>query len=93
MAIARSAVKNGNALPKSSLRDPQPAGRQAAKMDVDRISSIGGVGQEQNPAWTRNKLRRRKFAEDVPPETSAETESPAEPAEDADHGSSLDVIA
>ncbi len=61
-------------------------------MDVDRISSMGGVGQEQTPSWTREKMRRKKFAENVEPE--AESEEPTQAAEpDDDHDGALDVIA
>jgi hypothetical protein len=68
------------------------ANRRVAAMDVDRISSMGGVGQEQTPSWTREKMRRRKFAENVEPET--DSEAPAQPAEqDDDHDGALDVIA
>ena len=59
-------------------------------MDVDRISTMGGVGQEQTPSWTREKMRRKKFAEEVPPEVEGEEATPA--AED-DHDGQLDVIA
>jgi len=63
-------------------------------MDVDRISSMGGVGQEQTPSWTREKMRRRKFAEQVEPETESEPEALAPPTEqDDDHDGALDVIA
>jgi hypothetical protein len=61
-------------------------------MDVDRISAMGGVGQEQNPAWMRGKMRRRKFAEDVEPEVEGELE--AEPVEmDEEHDGVLDLMA
>jgi len=62
-------------------------------MDVDRIAAMGGVGQEQNPSWIRSKMRRRKFAEEVPPEVEADPDQTAQPAEDEDHGGQLDVIA
>jgi hypothetical protein len=60
-------------------------------MDVDRISGIGGVGQEQTPSWTREKMRRKKFAEEVPAEVEAEDGTPS--AVDDDHDGQLDVIA
>lgn len=62
-------------------------------MDVDRITAMGGVGQEQNPSWTREKMRRRKFAEDVPPEVEADAEATALAPEDQDHDGQLDVMA
>jgi hypothetical protein len=50
------------------------------------------VGQEQNPAWMRGKMRRRKFAEDVEPEVEGELE--AEPVEmDEEHDGVLDLMA
>jgi len=60
-------------------------------MDVDRISAMSGVGQEQNPSWTREKMRRRKFAEDVPPAEQEEAGAPA--AEDEGHDGQLNVMA
>lgn len=62
-------------------------------MDVDRISSMGGVGQEQTPSWTREKMRRRKFAENVEPEAETEPELSAPAEQDEDHDGALDVIA
>ncbi|MGD0369375.1 MAG: hypothetical protein ABSA94_18140 [Acidobacteriaceae bacterium] len=62
-------------------------------MDVDRISAMGGVGQEQNPAWTRGKTRRRKFVEEVEPEVEGEREA-AEPVDaDEEHDGALDLMA
>ena len=50
------------------------------------------MGQEQNPAWTRGKMRRRNFAEDVEPEVEGELE--AEPVEmDEEHDGVLDLMA
>ncbi|MFP5227145.1 MAG: hypothetical protein ACLGXA_05905 [Acidobacteriota bacterium] len=60
-------------------------------MDVDRISGIGGVGQEQTPSWTREKTRRKKFTEDVPADVESPEDSAPEP--DEDHDGQLDVIA
>lgn len=62
-------------------------------MDVDRISGMSGVGQEQTPSWTREKMRRKKFAEEVPPEVEAEPEEAIPPAKDDEHDGQLDVIA
>jgi hypothetical protein len=60
-------------------------------MDVDRIAAMGGVGQEQNPSWTRAKMRRRKFAEEVEPEV---VEAEAETVEGEEgHDGMLDVMA
>ena len=69
------------------------AGEAVAVMDVDRISSMGGVGQEQNPSWTREKMRRRKFAADVEPEAESEPEAPQSVDPDDGHDGQLDVIA
>lgn len=53
---------------------------------------MGGVGQEQNPSWTREKMRRRKFAEQVEPETEGEEpEKTIDP--DDGHDGALDVMA
>jgi hypothetical protein len=66
---------------------------QAAAMDVDRISGMGGVGQEQTPSWNREKMRRKKFAEEVPPEMQEEQpEDAALPVED-EHDGQLNVVA
>jgi hypothetical protein len=62
-------------------------------MDVDRISGMGGVGQEQTPSWTREKMRRKKFAEQVPPEVESDTDEGKTPAQEDDHDGLLDVIA
>jgi hypothetical protein len=62
-------------------------------MDVDRISAMGGVGQEQNPAWTREKMRRRKFTEDVEMSEGEKEETVAAAVVDEDHDGLLDVMA
>lgn len=62
-------------------------------MDVDRISGMGGVGQEQTPSWTREKMRRKKFTEEVPAEVEGDPEDAAQAAEDDGHDGLLDVIA
>ncbi len=55
---------------------------------------MGGVGQEPNPSWTREKMRRRKFAEEVDPEVQGEPEESTDTvAEDTTRDGSLDVIA
>lgn len=55
---------------------------------------MGGVGQEQNPSWTREKMRRRKFTAEVEPSESEAEEQAAAVAEvDSDHDGLLDVIA
>jgi hypothetical protein len=59
-------------------------------MDVDRIGAMGGVGQEANPSWTREKMRRRKFTEDVEKEVESEE---AEAAAVDEHDGVLDVMA
>jgi hypothetical protein len=68
--------------------------RRTAAMDVDRIAPMGGVGQEPNPSWTREKMRRRKFAEEVDPEVQGETEESTDTVvEEEGHDGLLDVIA
>jgi hypothetical protein len=65
-------------------------------MEVDRVSQIGGVRQEADPSWTREKMRRRKFVEELPvPESEAEeTEQNETPdAKDEKHKGALDVMA
>jgi len=62
-------------------------------MDVDRISPMGGVGQEQNPSWTREKARRRKFTAEVGPSESEAEEQVAAVVVDEDHDGLLDVMA
>jgi hypothetical protein len=59
-------------------------------MDVDRISPMGGVGQEANPSWAREKMRRRKFTEDVEKEVESDE---AEVAAVEEHDGVLDVMA
>lgn len=54
---------------------------------------MGGVGQEQSPSWTREKMRRRKFVEEVPAEVEGESDEEKPAAEDDDHDGLLDVIA
>jgi hypothetical protein len=61
-------------------------------MDVDRIGAMGGVGQEANPSWTREKMRRRKFSEDVEP-SEGEKEEAATANVDEEHDGVLDVMA
>jgi HSP20 family molecular chaperone IbpA len=68
------------------------ARRRAAVMDVDRISAMGGVGQEQNPAWTREKMRRRKFSEEVEL-SEGEQQEAAAAVVDEYHDGLLDVMA
>ncbi len=75
-------------------------------MEVDRVSQIGGVRQEADPSWTREKMRRRKFVEDLPaPEDEAEEtgQNETDPnetdqdeslaAKDQKHDGALDVMA
>jgi hypothetical protein len=61
-------------------------------MDVDRISAMSGVGQEQNPAWTRERMRRRKFSADVEM-SEGEREEARAAMVDEDHDGLLDVMA
>jgi hypothetical protein len=60
-------------------------------MDVDRISAMGGVGREQDPLWTREKMRRRKFSEDV--EKEVESDEAEMAVVDEEHDGVLDVMA
>jgi hypothetical protein len=62
-------------------------------MDVDRISGVGGIGQEQTPSWTREKMRRQKFVTEVPPEEESEAEETTPGRSSEDHDCLLDVIA
>jgi hypothetical protein len=66
-AIARDSLKSVGGRPKSRVCGFAGARRRAAVMDVDRISAMGGVGQEGSPLWNREKMRRRKFVEEVEP--------------------------
>jgi len=65
-------------------------------MEIDRVSPVGGLRQEAEPLWTREKLRRRKYSQDVPqPESEVEEGEPQAP-ERVDEGKrdgTLDVIA
>lgn len=79
--------------PKSRVCGFAEARRRAAAMDVDRISAMGGVGQEQNPSWTREKMRRRKFTEDVAPSESEAEEAAAAFDMDEEHDGLLNVMA
>ncbi len=87
---AASSEEWNNAAEVLSVR-PRAGEPRAAAMDVDRISWMSGVGPEQTPSWTREKMRRKKFVEDVPPEVESSEES--EPPQDEDHDGLLDVIA
>ncbi len=64
-------------------------------MEIDRISRMGGVGQDGAPSWTRDKMHRRKFVEEVEPaEDEPDQEETAEPVElDEDHDGALDLLA
>ena len=63
-------------------------------MEVDRVSQMGGVDQEQTPAWTRNKLRRRKFTEEVElTEAERQEAEAAEASEPGDDARTLDLMA
>ncbi|HEX4066688.1 MAG TPA: hypothetical protein VHZ09_11755 [Acidobacteriaceae bacterium] len=65
-------------------------------MEIDRVSQVGGLRQEAEPLWTREKLRRRKFVQDVPqPESEVEEmelQAPERVDEEKRDGT-LDVIA
>lgn len=87
---AASSEEWNNAAEVLSVR-PRASEPRAAAMDVDRISEVGGVGPEPTPSWTREKMRRRKFVEDIPPEVEGSEDS--EPPQDEDHSGQLDVIA
>jgi hypothetical protein len=75
-------------------------------MEIDRISRMGGVGQDGAPSWTRDKMHRRKFVEEVDragdesgadelnQQDEGEQEEAVERVElDEDHDGALDVVA
>jgi len=63
-------------------------------MEVDRISRMGGVGHEGAPSWTRDKMHRRKFVEEVEAaEDEAEQEAAGPDEPEQDHGGALDLMA
>ena len=76
--IARPGLKGGREPPKCRVSRPT-GGELAGTMEVDRVSQMGGVGQEQTPSWTRSKMRRRKFAEEAEPAETEEQEAQNEP--------------
>jgi hypothetical protein len=67
---------------------------KGAAMEVDRVSQMGGLRQEADPSWMREKMRRRKFVQDLP-ESEAEDAEPqaSEAVEEETHKDGLDVIA
>ncbi|HEX4040011.1 MAG TPA: hypothetical protein VHX37_18300 [Acidobacteriaceae bacterium] len=63
-------------------------------MEVDRVAPMGGVGQDADPSWTRQKMRRRKFTEEVPESEAELSAAEAEEAvEEDERVGSLDVVA
>jgi hypothetical protein len=63
-------------------------------MEVDRVAPMGRVRQEADPTWTREKMRRRRFREDVPePEAEGEEGETKESGEKEDRKGGLDVMA
>ncbi|MGC2298384.1 MAG: hypothetical protein WA476_06245 [Acidobacteriaceae bacterium] len=76
-AIAWDSLKSVWGAPKSTV-----CGFAGRAMDVDRISAMGGVGQEGSPLWNREKMRRRKFVEELEPSESEVEEMQAAAAAD-----------
>ncbi|MGA8109911.1 MAG: hypothetical protein WB974_10770 [Acidobacteriaceae bacterium] len=63
-------------------------------MEVDRVAPMGGVRQEADPTWTRAKMRRRRFTEDVPENAEPEAGQDAgEPEGEEKKAGGLDVMA
>lgn len=65
-------------------------------MEVDRVSRMGGVGQEGQPSWNGGRANRRKFVEEVPePESEGEDTATVEAEAEAEeqHAGGLDVVA
>lgn len=63
-------------------------------MEVDRVGRMGSITPERTPAWTREGLRRRRFALEVEPEVDGDAEdSPEEEDEHPDPKPDLDVMA
>ncbi|MGA7522114.1 MAG: hypothetical protein WBW84_06510 [Acidobacteriaceae bacterium] len=46
-------------------------------MEVDRVGRMGPLASERTPAWTREKLRRRRFVSEVEPEVQDESDEAA----------------
>jgi hypothetical protein len=61
-------------------------------MEVDRVSQMGGVGQEGQTAWSGTRAKRRKFVEELP-EPESDTEEEPEPSADNNREGGLDVLA
>jgi hypothetical protein len=97
MEIARSALNSGRGEADRRVCDSPGSAASARRqaMEIDRISLMGGVGHDASPSWTREKMRRHKFVEEVEPlESDAEQEEAAEAVElDEGHDGALDVIA
>ena len=92
-AIARDNLKSVGGRPKSRVCGFAGARRRAAVMDVDRISAMSGAGHEGSPLWNREKMRRRKFVEELPAEIDSEQEEAIEAATDDEHDGVLNVMA
>lgn len=54
---------------------------------------MGGVDQEQTPAWTRNKLRRRRFVEEPEPTEAEQQEEETAQPEPGGDDRTLDLMA
>lgn len=50
-------------------------------MEVDRISQIGRLGGNANPAWQKSAVRRRRFVEEI--DADPEDAQPDAEGEDA----------
>ena len=63
-------------------------------MEVDRVVRMGPLAQEEAPAWTRDKLRRRRFLPEVEPEVEDDSEESSEDhASDPEPKPDLDLMA
>lgn len=98
-------MQNGNAIAPPSLNVERPladrtlygsqnAGRAApaAIMEVDRVSRMGGLGGDGAPSWTRDKMQRRRYVEEVPSEDEQE-EAVQAVETDEDRNGLLDLMA
>jgi hypothetical protein len=62
-------------------------------VEVDRVGPMGGVRQEGDPKWTREKTRRRRFSEEVPEAESEGEEGAGKSGEEEKREGGLDVMA
>lgn len=62
-------------------------------MEVDRIGRMGPVTPERAPAWTREKLRRRRFVAEVEPEVEDRPDDSEPEHQGTDETPDFDVLA